>query len=172
MNIPTTTNLNPIVPSEYLHLHNDFTTLFNFVKIKYIRNVLRWNYDFSKSRLCMTKFNYDYANENECIPNFKKMQSEARIFESKYKHGIWDYKMENKYAHFLRVSIKEIINNLIVPVSDVRQDCIMIMKKYREDEYMYGPQFEDDDDEDEDDDEDDEEDDDKEDDDKEEEDKS
>ena len=132
----------PIVQPEYLHLHNDFYTLFNFVKIRYIRNVLRWNYDFSKSRLFMTKFDYKYANENNCIPNFKKMQTECRIFEAKYKNGIWDYKMENKYVHFLRVSIKEIIDNLMYPISNVRQDCINIQNKYRENEHLYGPQFE------------------------------
>jgi len=132
----------PIVSPEFMHLHNDFTTLFNFVKIRYIRNVLRWNYDFSKSRLFMTKFDYAYANENECIPNFKKMQTECRIFEAKYKNGIWDFRMENKYVHFLIVSIKEIIDNLIVPISNVCQDCMNIKNKYRENEHLYGPQFE------------------------------
>ena len=132
----------PILKPEFMHLHNDFYTLFNFVKIRYIRNVLRWNYDFSKSRLFMTKFDYAYANENECIPNFKKMQTEARFFEGKYKNGIWDFRMENKYVHFLIVSIKEIINNLIYPISNVHQDCMNIMNKYRENEHLYGPQFE------------------------------
>ncbi len=134
----------PIVSPEFMHLHNDFTTLFSFVKIRYIRNVLRWNYDFSKSRLFMTKFDYPYANENKCIENFKKMQSEARMFESKYKTGNWDFRMENKYVHFLIVSIKEIIDNLMIPISNIRQDCIDIKNKYREHEYLFGPYFEED----------------------------
>ncbi len=132
----------PILKPEFIHLHKDFNTLFSFVKIRYIRNVLRWNYDVSKSRLFMTKFDYAYANENECIPNFKKMQSESRIFASKYKNGNWDYKMENNYIHFLKVSIKEIINNLIIPISNRSQECIDIVNKYRENEYLFGPQFE------------------------------
>jgi hypothetical protein len=144
-----------IVQPEFMHLHKDFTILFAFVKVRYIRNVLRWNYDFSKSRLFMTKFDYVYANENDCIPNFKKMQSECRIFESKYKNGNWDFRMENKYVHFLIVSIKEIINNLMIPIGNICQDCMNIKYKYRENEYLFGPQFEDDTETEEDDDEDD-----------------
>jgi hypothetical protein len=140
--------LNEIVPPEYLHLHNDFNKVFNFVKIKYIRNVLRWNYNFKNPNLIMTKFNYSYANNNDCIPHFKKMQSQTRIYELKFKNNNdeWNYKMQNQYIHFLTVSMKEIIKNLIYPISDVQPEIREIINNYKKNEYLYGPQFEDSDD--------------------------
>ena len=136
-----------MAPPEFQHLHNDFNKLFGFVKIRYIRNVLRWNYDFSRSRLYMTKFDYKYANENDCIPIFKRMQSEGRSFESKYKSKGWNFQYQNKYIKFLIASMKEIVTNLIVPISGVPNDMYSIVQKYRDNEEWYGPQFEESDDE-------------------------
>jgi hypothetical protein len=130
-----------MVPPEFHHLHRDFNKVFNYVKIRYIRNVLRWNYDFSKSRLFMTKFDYKYSNENDCIPNFKKMQSEGRYFIAKYKDKDWNFQLENKYIKYLVASIREIITNLIVPISRVPEEIYSIVEKYRNNEDLYGPQF-------------------------------
>lgn len=135
------TEYTDMAPQEFNHLHNDFNTVFTFVKIRYIRNVLRWNYDFSKSRLYMTKFNYAYANENDCIPIFKRMQSEGRFFTAKYKNKDWTFQLQNKYIKYLDASMRELVTNLIVPISNIPDDIYSIVEKYRNNEDLYGPQF-------------------------------
>jgi hypothetical protein len=69
------------------------------------------------------------------------MQSEGRYFIAKYKDKDWNFQLENKYIKYLVASIREIITNLIVPISRVPEEIYSIVEKYRNNEDLYGPQF-------------------------------
>jgi hypothetical protein len=121
-----------MVPEEFSEVHIDFYKLFAYIKIKYIRNSYRWRSTFKNQRIIMTKFDYSYANENDCFDNFAAMQHFVRKFQKIHKSKVWNIRIESEYVDFIKKSMREIITNLIVPVSDLRSDIYYILKKYRD----------------------------------------
>jgi hypothetical protein len=121
-----------MVPENLNQYHIDFYKIYGFIKIKYIRNSYRWNSTFRNERIVMTKFDYSYANENHCFDNFAAMQHFLRKFQKSYKNKKWNLKIEDEYVDFIKKSMKEMINNVSVPVRDVRGDIMNIIDKYRD----------------------------------------
>jgi hypothetical protein len=80
----------------------------------------------------MTKFDYSYANDNDCFDNFSAMQHFIRKFQKAHKAKTWNVLVESEYVDFIKKSMKEIITNLIVPVSDLRSDIVAILDTYRD----------------------------------------
>jgi hypothetical protein len=124
-----------MVPENFNQYHIDFYKIFGFIKIKYIRNSYRWNSHFRNDRIVMTKFDYEYANENQCFDNFSAMQHFIRKFQKTYKAKRWNIKIEDEYVDFIKKSMKELINNVSVPVRDVRTDIMNLIDKYRDDHF-------------------------------------
>ena len=120
---------NKILLDEYITLHNITIAL-------YARNVLCIHGNWTKLKK-LYQFNYEYVRENNTSYKLTDIENKLRKYcnifiknEENFKH------FYDEFIDFIKLSLYEMINNIIVPLRIMSPKIKCIIEKYKEFKYI------------------------------------
>lgn len=116
------------IPESFNQFHLEFLCVYVFVKFRYVRNLFRKDSNFQKKNFTRSTFDYEFANQNETPSRFLTIQKEL----TRYNHLLdKTSNIVENYINFVKDSMEELVEDLIIPIDDVFPEIQEIVDKYK-----------------------------------------
>jgi hypothetical protein len=116
------------LPEDFTEFHLDFLCVYVFVMFRYVRNLFRKDSYFQKEDFSRTRFDYQFAHQNETASRLLEIQKEMIRFNrllDKTSNVVEDY------IEFVKESMEDLVEDLILPIEDVFPEIQGIVEKYK-----------------------------------------